>query len=669
MQSSPPQRGWERPSSPTGDSQYSLDLAALDLDSRSGASSPLPVQHVDRVLSEDIDGPSDFTLNMEAWMRGGTMKKGTVRRRGSALGSVKESKKEGEVEGSTAHRGLLSPWKERAEDAHSLSHHTPEDSPPRESVWDSSRREEAGEKTGSDWDPYGDAESTTPEPLPHQHFLQPTVEDYYSELTPARGPSNHIPRPAQSNRTIPESVDNSPLKTSQPSTPGRPSSETISPARSPVLQRSEPVVPAPRNFSSQTDEAEGITQQLHELQHKCQHLGHLNATLNRAVEEERRQRQQETAAHEAKLAEAARRECDLVEMKDQAYQHKEDFRQEFSDLRLKLQRHENELQAKTQEMGRAKDQHSTEMQKLRQFVDREKQGVRQEVRALADELDIARRARDEAEEAARVAREELEQYRKNGNDGEMDELDRMRLSLRQDGLSTRVTELEEQLLGVKSESDRLSVEHEQLKAEKKAADEIASNVRAEISVLKQTHGEENVRLTGDHRRAVSLVEGLQSKLKELRQQLHDQQSAHDAEIEKLQRAQDDQRKEPEPIPQPTPSEEEMQQINDELESKQTLLNELRLERDELQDALAAAQLEMSDLSAVNLALDARVSDSVRKREAYWRSRLEDMEKERKVMAKALMRQWGREEVGAQEPRQAYEYASVKKGGDKNRALV
>ncbi|KAK3702488.1 hypothetical protein LTR37_014850 [Vermiconidia calcicola] len=669
MQSSPPQRAWERPSSATGDSQYSVDLAALDLDSRSGASSPLPVQHVDRVLSEDIDGPSDFTLNMEAWMRGGTMKKGTVRSRGSALGSVKESKKEGEVEESMARRGLLSPWKERAEHAHSLSHHTPDDSPPRESVWDTSRRDEAGERTGSDWDPYGDAESTTPQPPPRQHLLQPTVEDYYSELTPAPGPSNHIPRPAQSNRTIPNSQDNSPVKTSQRSTPGRPSSETISPARSPVFQRSEPAAPAPRNFSSQTDEAEGITQKLHELQHQCQHLEHLNVTLNRAMDEERRQRQQETATHEAKLAEATRRERDLVEMKDQAYQHKEDFRQEFSNLKLKLQHQESELQAKTQEIDRANVHHSTEMQKLRQFVDREKQGVRQEVRALEEELDIERRARNEAEEEAKVAREEFEQYRKNGSDRELDELDRMRLSLREDGLSTRVTELGEQLLGVKSESDRLRADSERLKAEKKAAEEIANNVRAEISVLKQMHGEENERLTGDHRRAVSLAEGLQSKLKELRQQLQEQQTAHDAEIEKLQRAQDDQRKEPEPVPQPTPSEEEIQQIQDELESKQTLLNELRLERDELQDALAAAQVEMSDLSAVNLALDAKVSDSVRRREAYWRSRLEDMEKERKVMAKALMRQWGREEVGAQEPRQAYEYAFVKKGRDRHRALV
>ena len=79
MQSSPPTRAWDRPPSSPTDSHYSIDLAALDLDSHSGASTPLPTQHVDRVLSEDIDGPSDFTQNMEAWMRGGTLKKGSLK--------------------------------------------------------------------------------------------------------------------------------------------------------------------------------------------------------------------------------------------------------------------------------------------------------------------------------------------------------------------------------------------------------------------------------------------------------------------------------------------------------------------------------------------------------------------------------------------------------------
>jgi len=74
MQSSPPVRAWDRPSSPAG-SQYSLDLGALGLESHDNESSPVAAQRVDRVLSEDIDGPSDFTLNMAAWMRGGTMGK------------------------------------------------------------------------------------------------------------------------------------------------------------------------------------------------------------------------------------------------------------------------------------------------------------------------------------------------------------------------------------------------------------------------------------------------------------------------------------------------------------------------------------------------------------------------------------------------------------------
>jgi hypothetical protein len=71
MQSSPPLRGTSPrvlPSSPAG-SEYSLDLDALG--SSSSASSPVAERVVPQVKSEDIDGPTDFTINMLDWMKGG----------------------------------------------------------------------------------------------------------------------------------------------------------------------------------------------------------------------------------------------------------------------------------------------------------------------------------------------------------------------------------------------------------------------------------------------------------------------------------------------------------------------------------------------------------------------------------------------------------------------
>lgn len=70
MQSSPPRGTSPRvlPSSPAG-SEYSLDLDALG--SSSTASSPVAERVVPQIKSEDIDGPTDFTINMMDWMKGG----------------------------------------------------------------------------------------------------------------------------------------------------------------------------------------------------------------------------------------------------------------------------------------------------------------------------------------------------------------------------------------------------------------------------------------------------------------------------------------------------------------------------------------------------------------------------------------------------------------------
>ncbi|TKA66174.1 hypothetical protein B0A49_09141 [Cryomyces minteri] len=87
----------------------------------------------------------------------------------------------------------------------------------------------------------------------------------------------------------------------------------------------------------------------------------------------------------------------------------------------------------------------------------------------------------------------------------------------------------------------------------------------------------------------------------------------------------------------------------------------------LRAALHSAQSQLATASAetallhslhaeVNAALDAKIAAAMRTQEARWRGRLEVLEKERKVMAKTLMRQWGAEEFGASEP-QAYRYRS------------
>lgn len=111
-------------------------------------------------------------------------------------------------------------------------------------------------------------------------------------------------------------------------------------------------------------------------------------------------------------------------------------------------------------------------------------------------------------------------------------------------------------------------------------------------------------------------------------------------------------------------------MRDDLEAQQAKLNAAILERDDAQDELATSQTSLqeakdalADQEAISLAVDAKISSAIAKREAYWRGRLEASEQERKVMIKALLRQWGREEVGVTEAelegRQGYEYQLLK----------
>jgi hypothetical protein len=55
------------PTSPAA-SRYELDLDVLE--GSSVSSSPVAERTIPRILSEDIDGPSDFTINMMDWMKG-----------------------------------------------------------------------------------------------------------------------------------------------------------------------------------------------------------------------------------------------------------------------------------------------------------------------------------------------------------------------------------------------------------------------------------------------------------------------------------------------------------------------------------------------------------------------------------------------------------------------
>lgn len=704
MDSSPPTRRYGRPESPSQDSHYSLDLAALEIDSRSGASSPgLPAQqHIDRVLSEDIDGPSDFTQNMEYWMRGTAIpnpRSGTVR--GSANAATAR-------ESLTAEPGVEGGGEER-----SASNHTPTGTPPKASVFGTSQQELRDPTDSPGWDPY--VEEATPMPPPHRHFLQPTVEDYHSELTPLRAPlinSRLLPDPShQQQREVEQDAGQS-----DPSTPGRPSSETISPVRSPAIQR-----PQPRQFSSQSEEA-SFERQLQELHSRCHQLEQLNTSLHTAVDKERQLRARDQKDFEHKLSEVSSRERELFEKASRASVQDRSYQRDVAD-------HQHQLKQRDAALDRLRREYASLQQQMKQH----KLDYEQELKAMEHDIDLANQSRDDALDSARAAEEDMAKIRAA----------RDTASHHDASLRSHLSELQEQLRS-------LSLENESAKSARKIADEIATSIRAELTLLRQTQAEETTRLTGDHRRAVGMAEDLQKQLHELRQELHDQQALHQSELNRL-------RGTPLPIMPGSANDEDGPASHENPDdAKQAELNTAIFERDALQDELDAVKAELETTTAAlaesekdlkiattshanyvsksihiaeglagelettrqalskaqqdlkvaeialaeskeefremeselygvqidhnhdiatNRALDAERKDALERNEAYWQHKWAAAQEERKIMVKELFRMWGREECGIADTSKGevqmyrYKYVTRDRSKDKDKVEV
>ncbi|KAK0928352.1 hypothetical protein LTS16_002557 [Friedmanniomyces endolithicus] len=696
MQSSPPVRAWDRPSSPAG-SQYSLDLGALGLESHDNESSPVATQRVDRVLSEDIDGPSDFTLNMAAWMRGGTMGKGTMRSARSGLRSLKEQ--EGQDDDQDGKHGEhlevpQSPVQVEEDDTRAASNHTPDHSPSKDSQWHErpsfrGEPDASQDNDESDWDPY--APSGTPQPPVHKHFLQPTAEDYHSEFTPARLPSAsaHAPSLRITTNTDPHSEPASPQQ-SRPDTPGRPSSETLSPARSPerspVLQPSQPV-----EVSSPFTEAAGhrdLERQMLQLQGRCRQLDSLNSALKQALDEEQRIRKQEKAAHDYTVNETKKRERALSQLKEQADQRANRLEQTCGELTMRAASSLKQLDRQGQDIEQTERRHEDEVSKLRDELEAHIASSEPESQSMKHELELALRAKQASEQTARVHREELEKFR----DSEAMETEQLRRELQH--ARTGLSDLE---LRMKDASDEVKG----LRNEKAEVERAASKVGDELAAFRRAHDEQTVQSTADQHRAAEQSEDALKQMKDLQQQLRDEQTSHDDELEQLEIAHEQAL---------GAAKNTVDTARNELERQQSQLNEAVLERDAAQDTLAELQAKQStmdsdlqqsrsdletaqadlatshshlatanadltvlrehlaDSEAVNAALDARVSDAMRKREVHWLSKLAESERERRAMAKALLHQWGREEVGVDEP-QGYAYKYLARGPPKKEAAV
>ena len=343
-------------------------------------------------------------------------------------------------------------------------------------------------------------------------------------------------------------------------------------------------------------------------------------------------------------------------MKDAARRHMEDFRTEYASQKEQLRVAEERLE---QERQRREERSASSSTLLHNAPG-------DEVVDLQNKLSAANLAREAAEATVQSLRDELEADR-GLYEGEMS---RMKMELQQvDEAQQEVAELKDQL---RSAGDKLRVEI----LARETAEENATVARADFERHREVQDGHVGVIGADHRRALELAEGFQAKLRDLQQQLLNEQNEHDQEIIRLRKKHEQSRVE---------LDHELEQLRNNAEAKQSQMNSVLIDRDAAQDDLANSRgrldtanseikackykfvpLEeelhnlrqrLSESESINALFDARLSERMQKREAHWRAKLDVSEQERRLMAKALMHSWGREEVGIAAP-QMYEYQFV-----------
>ncbi|KEQ75113.1 hypothetical protein M436DRAFT_71573 [Aureobasidium namibiae CBS 147.97] len=241
--------------------QYSLDLDALNLDDEPSAlDSPSVHRVVDKIHSDDIDGPTDFTVNLAKYFKG------------------------------TPRKQPLPAWEEQQDlfdetSADFLTNSSPNHSP----KFDRSTQSESGANDSTPRLDHGAFED------PRKNILQPTVEDYHSELTPGRPTSANVASdPAQR-----RSYSTSRLRQSQNQRPSSP-----------------PTIDSMRSIMSHYDSTPN--QKPHSLYQELQKLRALNESLQTQLDTERASRQ--GRSEDGNQMESLRNELKRMREESQDYQ-------------------------------------------------------------------------------------------------------------------------------------------------------------------------------------------------------------------------------------------------------------------------------------------------------------------------------------------------------------
>ncbi|GAM83942.1 hypothetical protein ANO11243_019320 [Dothideomycetidae sp. 11243] len=584
MNSSPPLRPEDGalPQSPAH-SEYSIDLNAMTQDTHDEAQSPAPTRRIDEVRSEDIDGPSDFTLNMEDWMRG------THKRKTTAPNNTGTHSR-----GGTLARGSVRQM--YAQTPAEKIHEEDDEDDDAAAQADEDQKHEgdvapAVVRDSSIWDAYGNPSPSSSPPQIDRRLLQPTVEDYNSDLSLAGGGS-----------------------------PSRPLSAPPMPGRAHEASRLSnvhfPSTPERAQTNGHKDDLDDVRRQLAELRvlHEQTELKaqHFEEQLRSAECARRELRAQLDASSAALSAANAQNEgivqSELLKSTEEA-----------------LATARGELDDAKRALGRAKSENvelKTQLDEMRESEDAELQDLRAQLRGKQGlEAELKR---------------QLEDVR-----GKLGAAESENKSLKAESLAAK-------------EEKR---EPEVVQEEKGAGNELADakleivHLREELDLLQDLSrlevDDDDTQpkdTTADTAATAQQMQALQAQLDaaqaELRQ-ARDEAAVSKAALEVLR------------------SERMTSSAEGDRSAGEEQLRLSERKRLELHSLLEELRDELDGLRTANAEMDARVASALGRREERWLAKQLEWERERKIMAKALLRQWGREECGIEtreEQKYRYRYA-------------
>lgn len=734
MASNPQQRRLSRPSSrASSTTRYELDVDAFlgekddddtDMDAVVVRNDP-----VDRVLSEEIEGPTDFTMNMEYWMRGGQWPKnkkieekevqtiqtgqdGTVHQNWQS-----KNEKVGIVENATA----------KFESRHisrDVDLPSPSKSEPEMSTFDGlPKMNDNGSPVISDSE-----EDSAPIARP-KSSLQPSVEDYNS--TPIRPKTTRSASSSALGDTLRKSIARrykeaqaQQLPTSRDATIGL--QRTIDSLRHELLKcKAEASAECSgllsdferrredyqRDFDSRAKEKDSTIKRLNqELSTQRPEANELRSHKGSLQSELQNQRMKNIGLRQtlnyqvssAKRKAEALRQSMQQQIEELRKQHEEDIRQQrtsyeaqISSLQAHLAAqssqqnttlftthlqasHDNlssQLKALQSQLTAANttiDSLRTELTQfhgtihaLRQQVESSDQNkqmpnlqgqqsqidpdteisrLQSEIADLTTHLRIAELERDLAQSAHEDAEERIAELERKftaleRSAGANHQLRRRAAVLESESaaLAERVEELEDQVLECEERINDVERERDEVLEEKERTKEMCGKLEDAVRRMKGERGKEvgkgvneakamfeKVRVEMESRfemKFAALEEGRMKVVGELRTSREDAKTAV-KERDQL-RAR-------------------VGELEAVIKGKEIEVNEMDVER------LRA------EFDQVNKLMDKRVKEMMNHRDQEWINRIELLDKDRKIMGKILLREWGKDELGKSEP-QAYRY--------------